>query len=206
MIKVYGNKSLEAIAEGFLSKHGTYDGRALRLEAAIESYGYQIFAVPGLAEVAEAYVPIKQGYIFVDEEQYMNAETFRWRFSLAEELAHILIHRPLFQGMSVDQIIEFQNKLTDDEYLTMEREAKYLAGCLLMPQREYRSRFDQFYAIQSSRVSSELKILRFVVRQLSFDFNASFHSVALRGLKLDLIDQQQFDDLMESVTSGVRGE
>jgi Zn-dependent peptidase ImmA (M78 family) len=206
MIKVYGTESLEAIAEGFLSKHGQYDGRALRLEAAIESYGYQIFPVPGLGEVAEAYVPIREGYILVDEEQYMNAETFRWRFTLAEELAHILIHRPLFEGMSVPDIIAFQNNITDPEYLTLEREAKYLAGCLLMPQEQYRSRFNQFLGIQSSRVSSELRIFRYVVRQLSYDFNVSFHSVALRALKLDLFDQQQFDDLMEAVASGVKGE
>jgi hypothetical protein len=44
------------------------------------------------------------------------------------------------------------------------------------------------------------------VRQLSYDFNVSFHSVALRALKLDLFDQQQFDDLMEAVASGVKGE
>lgn len=198
MIKKYSNDSLEAIAEGFLSNREMHDGRALRLEAAIEFHGYQIFPVPGLAEIAEAYVPIKDGYIFVDEEQYMNVETFRWRFTLAEELAHILIHRPLFKGMSVEQIIDFQNKLADEEYLAMEREAKYLAGCLLMPQTEYRNRFNHFCTIQSSRVLNELKVFTYVVRQLSYDFNASFHSVALRGLKLKLLNQQQFDDLMES--------
>jgi Zn-dependent peptidase ImmA (M78 family) len=162
--------------------------------------------VPGLAEIAEAYVPLKEGYIFVDEDQYMNAETFRWRFTLAEELAHILIHRPMFKGMSVEQITQFQDSLTDEQYLAMEREAKYLAGSLLMPQTGFTERFRHFYELQSSRVTNELMIHRYVVRQLSFDFNVSFHSVALRALKLNLFDQQQFDDLMESVTSGVRGQ
>lgn len=197
-IKLFGRPALEKIAQEFLETHGLRDNRALRVETAIESFGYRIFSFPGLAEIAEAYVPVKPGYIFVDEEQYLGIDSFRWRFSLAEELAHILIHRPMFEGMTLEQIIEFQNEITDKEYLALEREAKYLAGCLLMPADEYKKRFVHFWDLQSSRIQNELTVLRYVVRQVSYDFNVSVHSVALRALNLELIDQQQFDDLMDS--------
>ena len=193
------NDSLETQAAAFLDANakGTYDGRALRIESVIEKLGYIIFPVPGLVEIADAYIPIKAGYIFVDEDQYLNG-SFRWRFSLAEELAHLLIHRPLFDGKSVAEIVAFQQALTEQEYLRIEREAKYLAGCLLMPRAVFQERFAQFLEIQSQQTPNSLAVLKFVIRQLSMDFHVSCYCVALRALHLHLIDQQQLGELIEA--------
>ena len=117
-VKNHTNENLEKTAEDFLKKHaqGKYDGRALHIEALIESLGYYIFPVPGLIEIAEAYVPAKPGYIFVDEDQYQNASiSFRWRFTIAEELAHILLHRPIFEGKTAKQIEQIHNEFSDDD-------------------------------------------------------------------------------------------
>lgn len=200
LYKGYSHDHLDALAEDFLGKYakGKYDGRALRIESLIESYGYTIFQIPGLSEIAEAYVPAKPGYIFVDEEQYLNGASFRWRFTMAEELAHILIHRPLFDGKTIDQIKSMQAKLTDDEYRRIEQDAKYLAGCLLMPKNDFKDRFHHFFNLQAQRSSNFLTIIRYAVRQLNFDFNVSCYSVGLRAFHLGLIDQSQLDDLLQS--------
>lgn len=198
-VKNYDKPSLEKISEDFLKHNaqGKYDNRMLLIEPLIESYGYQIFPIPGLAEIAEAYLPAKPGYIFVDEEQYLNGTSFRWRFTIAEELAHILIHRPIFEGKPIEEIIRIQEELSDADYQVIERNAKYLAGCILMPQHFFNDRFSHFVDIQSQKTSNSLKILKYVVRQLSMDFNVSCYSVAIRALHLGLIDQQQLDDLLE---------
>jgi hypothetical protein len=93
-LESHSKENLEEIAERFLQDHGAgkRDGRSLMVESLIESFGYTIWQFPGLSEIAEAYVPAKPGYIFVDEDQYLNGASFRWRFTITEELAHILIH------------------------------------------------------------------------------------------------------------------
>jgi hypothetical protein len=200
-VKNYSNESLERIAGDFLKKYaqGKYDGHALRIEALIESFGYYIFQIPGLAEIAEAYVPAKPGYIFVDEDQYQwNAISFRWRFTIAEELAHILLHRPIFEGKSAKQIAQIQDGFSDDDYRIIEKNAKFLASCVLMPKEVFKTRFEHFTAIQSQKTSNYLNVLKYAVRQLNMDFNVSCFSVSLRALHLHLIDQQQLEDLLET--------
>jgi Zn-dependent peptidase ImmA (M78 family) len=158
--------------------------------------GYSIIPVPGLADIADAYIPITGKRIYIDEEQYLSA-SFRVRFTLAEELAHILLHVPLFQGKSSKEIEELRDNISDTEYQAMERQAKHLAGCLLMPPAVFRDRFDHFYSIKSQRTPNQRRILLFVFRQLSIDFNVSSHSCAVRGLKLGLIDQDQMDEMSD---------
>lgn len=197
-IKRHSNEHLEIIAEGFLKEKsaGYYDGLSLLIEPLIESVGYTIFPIKGLAEIAEAYIPVKRGYIFVDEDQYMNGGSFRWRFILAEELAHSLIHRPLFDGKTPEEIAAFQEAISDKEYLNIEQEAKYLAGALLMPRKKFAERFDHFYSIHSQRLTNNLRILKAVVRDLNLDFNVSYYSICVRSMHLKLVDWQQLDDLL----------
>lgn len=199
-VKNFDKHSLEKLAEDFLKQkaQGKFDHRSLLIEWLLESCGYTIFPVPGLAEIAEAYVPAKRGYIFVDEEQYLNGNSsFRWRFTLAEEFAHILLHRPLFEGKTTKEIVKIQDGFSDADYRTIEKNAKYLAGCILMPQGVFKERFAHFAAIQSQQTTNSLSILKYVVRQLSMDFNVSCYSVSIRALHLGLIDQEQLDDLLE---------
>jgi Zn-dependent peptidase ImmA (M78 family) len=190
---------LEAIAAGFLSKHGKgkYDGVSLLIEAIIEGSGFYIWAVPGLKEKAEAYVPVRGNKIYVDEDQYRSATSFRSRFTLAEELAHILIHRPLFAGMDTPEIIKFQKAIPDADYLRMERNAKYLAGALLMKKDVFEKRFNHFWQKQQSRTPVPVFVFRYVVRRLSSDFFVSCHAAAIRSRHLGLVTQAQLNELLE---------
>jgi Zn-dependent peptidase ImmA (M78 family) len=198
-MKHHSHGELEAIAADFLSKHGRgkYDGRSLLIEAIIEASGFYIWSVSGLKEKAEAYVPIRGNKIYVDEDQYRSATSFRWRFTLAEELAHVLIHRPLFEGMSTPEIIRFQKSIPDADYLKMERNAKYLAGALLMKKDLFEKRFAHFWQRQQSRTPVPVFIFRYVIRQLSLDFFVSCHSASIRSRHLGLVSQAQLNELLE---------
>lgn len=204
-IPAWTHPELEAKAEEFLQGYGRYDNRRLRIEETIEATGYKIWPVPGLGEIAEAYLPIKEGVIFIDEDQYRGIGGHRYVFSLAEELAHTILHRPLFSGMDVDKIRREQAALTDDEYLTIERQAKYLAACLLMRADWFRSRFARYQAIQKGRTGNQLHVLRYAIKQLGYDFAVSWHSVSIRAFYLGLIDQAQLDDLIESLAINTSG-
>ena len=53
-VKNHSNPSLEKIADDFLKEYGQgkHDGRSLLVEWVIESLGYHIFPIPGLAAIA----------------------------------------------------------------------------------------------------------------------------------------------------------
>jgi Zn-dependent peptidase ImmA (M78 family) len=176
------------------------DNRMLLIEHLIESsvVGYTITPVRGLADIADAYIPVVGKRIFIDEEQYLSAHSYRFRFTLAEELAHILLHVPLFKGKSPKEIQSMRDSISDDDYKWIEMEAKYLAGCLLMPKSDFVERFKHFYGIKSQQTTNQRKILVYVFRQLNIDFNVSCVSCAIRALKLKLIDQDQYDEVSES--------
>jgi Zn-dependent peptidase ImmA (M78 family) len=104
----------------------------------------------------------------------------------------------MFEGKTISEIKAFQEAISDGEYRTIEKNAKYLAGAILMERSFFEERFAFFFRQQSIRTTNRLHILRFVVRELSRDFNVSCYAVALRARNLNLIDQQQLDDLMEA--------
>jgi Zn-dependent peptidase ImmA (M78 family) len=194
----HSKADLEKIADSFLAEWGTHDGKSLLLEHTIEKYGLRIWSVPHLAEIAEAYVPVKEGYLFVDEEQYLNPWSFRIRFTLTEELAHTLIHRQIFAGKTIDQIKRIQAQITDAEYAVIERDAKYLAGAILMKKTWFMERFGYHQSRLSFQSKNRLNILGFIIRELSRDFNVSCYTAAIRARELDLIDQQILDDIVQA--------
>jgi Zn-dependent peptidase ImmA (M78 family) len=201
-IKQWSNSELEAEAAKLLSQFAVYDNRALIIEEVIGKYGLKIFPKKGLSEIAEAFLPIKPGIIFIDQDQFDDGTyALRVRFTLAEELAHNVIHRPMFDGLSVDEVIKFQKSLTDAEYERIEHDAKYMAGAMLMPEAAYRQRFNYFMLSQAGNPHSQVTKLRYVMRQLSYDFCVSVQSVSLRGVFLGLIDWVQYNELMELISS-----
>jgi len=192
----YTEAEIEEKAEQFLQHHGLYDNRMLMIEHVIEQYGYAIIPVPGLAELAEAYIPIQQGIIFIDEDQYSDVHSLRYRFTLAEELAHILLHRPFFDGKTEAEISALQTKISDRGYLEIEREAKFMASCILMRASVLMERFHHFYSAQSERSNNESVILNFVIRQLGRDFCVSRPAISLRCSSLELIDKAELDNML----------
>jgi Zn-dependent peptidase ImmA (M78 family) len=105
---------------------------------------------------------------------------------------------PIFADKSSDEIRQIQESFSDDEYRIIEKDAKYLAGCLLMPRAIFRERFNHFYALQSQRTGNNLLVNRHVIKQLSLDFNVSCFSVGIRATHLDLLDQEELNDLIEA--------
>lgn len=188
---------IEALASKLTPEgKGLFDGRSLRVEALVSYVGLTLMPVRGLAEIAEAYIPFKRGFIFIDEDQYLDGQSYRYRFTICEEIAHDALHRPLFDGMSVEQVQKAQGELTTKEYLQIEWEAKHLAACLLMRPAWFKERYMHLYAVQRDRCANPIATLKYVVRQLSGHFNVSCHSVAIHARSLGFLDQVELDELL----------
>jgi Zn-dependent peptidase ImmA (M78 family) len=74
----------------------------------------------------------------IDEKEYMDDRYLnRVRFSVAHEIAHIVLHKDLYDSFSFDTVDEWMDTLEalpDDEYNWIEQQANEFAGRLLIPQ------------------------------------------------------------------------
>jgi Zn-dependent peptidase ImmA (M78 family) len=84
---------------------------------------------------AYAFIDTTAKVIFIDAD-LMNEDRFekKYRFTLAEELAHFLIHRELFINChTAEDRMRIEDMLDEQTLLYMESNAKALASAILMP-------------------------------------------------------------------------
>jgi len=71
--------------------------------------------------------------ILVDQYHYDN-QFFQCRFTIAEELSHLLIHAPVFDNIhSVEDRIAYERTLTEEQRAEFEGQATRFASYLLIP-------------------------------------------------------------------------
>jgi Zn-dependent peptidase ImmA (M78 family) len=75
--------------------------------------------------------------IVVDQNDFLNERAQnRLRFSLAHEIGHFILHADIFKKIeyaSVDEWMNFFQKIPDDQYTWIEQHAYEFAGRLLVP-------------------------------------------------------------------------
>ncbi len=158
-IKKITYREYRQIANSFIKQIGFHckTDLPLDIELMLEKAGHQIIPLYNLySDYGIKGIVIKKidGFdIAIDNNHYMNEE-FYFRFTLAEELAHILVHPHIYEVLdTIEDVIEFTNKISDEEYRKMEQQAKSLASCLLFP--DYL--FDEYILQFCSEHLKELK-------------------------------------------------
>lgn len=83
--------------------------------------------------------------ISVDEICCTGGYEEKYRFTLAHEAAHRELHAEVFRNLEFSSVTEFKNAigqhLSDAEYRSMEWQADYFAGCILVPDNLLRKEF-----------------------------------------------------------------
>jgi Zn-dependent peptidase ImmA (M78 family) len=184
----FTKRELEAVATAFLREKIKCSGCKILIEEMLEAYGYDIIPIQGLVKYAEAYVPKKAGILFVDEDQQLS-HPLRYRFTIAEELAHCLIHHKIFSGKSFSEIRDIYNTVTDQDYQDLERNAKYLAAALLMPRGTFIERFQFHKGRVESKIKNPIEAMSSVATSLKSEFEVSKESIGVRCKHLGLIDE-----------------
>jgi len=177
------------VAASFLKDKGQFCGCKVLIEEMLESEGYDIFPIPGLKKYAEAYLPKRPNIVFVDEDQQLS-QPLRYRFTIAEELAHILIARRIFRNMSRSEIEKVFQQMDDLNYADFERNAKYLASCLLLPKPSFIERFDLHRQRYSAKIANPLEIAVRAVLVVASEFEVSKEPAAYRAKHLNLITEE----------------
>jgi len=78
--------------------------------------------------------------IVVDQNDFLNERSQnRLRFSVAHEIGHLVLHSELFSNISyssVEEWIQFFQKIPEDQYAWIEQHAYEFAGRLLVPREK----------------------------------------------------------------------
>ena len=131
-------EDLEALAQRFLSEHHASLEPPVPIEEIVEfDLGLDVVPLPNLHRdfQIESWLSHDTRSIFVDLRQCEEMET-RYRFSLAHEVGHLLLHADLYRGSlltSFEGWLAFHEGLDPILRDNMEWQARSLAGRILVP-------------------------------------------------------------------------
>jgi len=130
--------SLRLKADAFLQKHHPSVSLPVPIEQIIESkFRIAIIPIPNLLKDfnIDGFLAADMSEISIDEFVYLSREN-RARFTLAHELAHLLLHRSLLHGWTfrtIDEYKAFRSQFSDEGYYWLEWQGRSLAGLILAP-------------------------------------------------------------------------
>jgi Zn-dependent peptidase ImmA (M78 family) len=150
--KKYTYAQLKEISESFLEKNNFRKGIIpTDIEMLIEKSGIIIetidnlrkdFSVKGL--VSKDVKDDGRIKIFIDTRHY-EEDAFEYKFTLAEELSHILLHMDFYEGINdIEDYIKKYKSIEDDDYKKYEQQARNLASFLLLPEKEFNEEIISF--------------------------------------------------------------
>lgn len=139
---------LRPIADDFLTKYHPSGQLPIPIEPIIDNrFAIDIVPTPGLHRAfdIDAFITSDFSEIHVDEFVY-ESRPKRYRFSLAHELSHLLLHQDVFSQMQFSTVTEWRSavkSVPDKEYGYLEFQANSLAGLILVPPTELGELFRQ---------------------------------------------------------------
>lgn len=126
------------------------------IDLVIEKMGIDIVPLAGLKNLGmDACLSADQSTIYVDIENSRNPNVeYRYRFTLAHELGHIILHSKMFESFHITSTMSelewahhIMNRLDIPE---MEKEADEFAGCFLIPGEQLQIKFNELYPVAVS--------------------------------------------------------
>lgn len=161
------------ISYDFLSEHGLEKQIPINIESILEfDLGMGIIPIPGFQQnhSVEGSLSIDTKTIYVDEYVFRAVET-RYRFTLAHELGHLLLHKEFFEGTGVSTILDWKRAyraISENSYFELEMQAYNFAGHILVPSPHLRSRFTDFVSDNKSKFVEARR--KGVVREITLSF------------------------------------
>lgn len=135
---IYRRQQIEALAEHFVREHHRSGGLPLPIEAMAERMGLEIYPVPRFRDAQGGRTAALNNdvqSVTIDE----NAPWGHYRYALAHECGHYVLHRSFIASMAVQgehAVTTWRHRLAKHEPQTLsdlERQADVFARCVLMP-------------------------------------------------------------------------
>ncbi|MBI5207763.1 MAG: ImmA/IrrE family metallo-endopeptidase [Candidatus Firestonebacteria bacterium] len=158
----------------------------------------------------EGYPCLSGRKIFIDSN-LMNddKQERRYRFTLTEEFAHIILHKDLWKDINApDEWIKKFQELPDDIYKKLDNNAKELAGIILLPRYEFINRAIEIrncicntykYNLQKLTELQKDEIKDKIIKILMDDFNVNSEPCEIRMERLErYMKQSLFEMILKS--------
>jgi len=152
---------LRQVAERFLAKFHPRRSIPIPIEEILDlEYGIDIIPTPGLHQAFDMDALILSDFsaIYVDEFVYKSRPT-RYRFSLAHESSHVVLHQKIYEKFhfkTIDEWMATVPTIPEKQYHWIEWQADALAGLILVPPEELATRFRKAVA-RASRAGLSLE-------------------------------------------------
>jgi len=131
------NKDIELIAVKFRLE---YWGKEIPVDIEIiteQKLNIKIIPISNLIKLAsvDALITSKWDAVFTDSFFYFEKEN-RFRFSLAHEIRHFILHKEIYESLGIENIKDYKNffdNMSQDDYRFFESQANRFANYLLIP-------------------------------------------------------------------------
>lgn len=158
-VKYLSNDDIRSAADSFLTRYFPARTIPIPIEDIIDvHFEIDIVPMPGLraAHDVEAFITCDMLTIYVDEYVYTSRPA-RYRFSLAHEIAHAVMHQKVFRELGFTDIagwVRSQEAFSEDDHTWLEWQAYAFAGLILVPPDALRTHFDKAAALLAERGAS----------------------------------------------------
>ena len=175
-------------AQDFLNEYHSDNTIPVPIEKIVDlQLGINIVPIPGLQEVynTDAYFSKDLQDIFVDERIYKNRVN-RFRFSLAHEIGHYLLHYKVYQDNNLFKTIEDWKGLVEvipeDQYRWLEFQAYEFGGQVLVPLNHLQERYKiQSKVVKEVQATDDADLIKdFAIELLADDFSVSAETIRRR--------------------------
>lgn len=139
-IQRYSYEDIRGKASAFLRDRHPDGSVPVPIDAIIEfKVGIDIIPLHGFLEAHEVDAFLSQDCtsIAIDEGVFKQRSPNRYRFSLAHELAHVVLHEEVYAHLEFSNVEEWKllqkTAISDEEYRWLEWQANCFAGLILVP-------------------------------------------------------------------------
>lgn len=149
VVPFIADAQLRSSAEAFLNQYHKSRSLPIPIEDIVDlGLGIDIIPMPGfhLNYEVDAFISTNLQEIRVDSAMYHAANKNRYRFSLAHELSHRLLHAEIYRHLEYDTIAEHKQSrdaIPEAPYSRLEYQANCLAGLILVPPAELAAKFEE---------------------------------------------------------------
>jgi Zn-dependent peptidase ImmA (M78 family) len=137
--------------------------------------------------------------LYVDLDTYEKIQT-RYRFTLAHEIGHCVLHKEIFENFEFDSMEEwkrFVSEMDEDKRGWLEYQGYSFAGCLLVPKVALESAFDNLIEEFSTKIRKAKEyvperatyaeyVIEIIAARIAPEFDVSLETVKKRIKLLNL--------------------
>jgi len=181
----FSYETLKERANAFLAQYHSSGELPIPVEEIIDlQLGINIIPIRGLQRVlsVDAFLSQDLKSISIDEAVF-EGNQHRYRFSLAHELAHLVLHREIYKELGSDSISEWKEsilRIPDREYRYLEIQANKFAGLILVPPGKLAVELEKVReTFEKNGVAPEF-LYPMMAEELSYVFDTSSQTVEIR--------------------------